>query len=138
MATTRSRSKPASKATTPKPAAAKATGSKAAAPKPSASKASSSNGAAPTVPAAPEVPVVARPDRTQAQLLQGAAEEAARLLDADGAFLYLLDAESGIMRFAYSAGIADPAPDHWIRQLELPVGQGMFGKAVAERRIVVS
>ena len=55
-------------------------------------------------------PVVARPDRTQAQLLQGAAEEAARLLDADGAFLYLLDPETGILRFAYSAGIADPPP----------------------------
>ena len=83
-------------------------------------------------------PVVARPDRTQAQLLQGAAEEAARLLDADGAFLYLLDPESGILRFAYSAGIADPPPDHWIRELELPIGKGMFGKAVADRRIVVT
>ena len=86
----------------------------------------------------PDSPVIARPDRTQAQLLQGAAEEAARLLDADGAFLYLLDPESGILKFSYSAGIADPPPDHWIRELELPVGKGMFGKAVADRRIVVT
>ncbi len=84
-----------------------------------------------------------RPSRSatggdQDRLLQNAAEEAARLLDADGAFLYLLDPDTGILHFAHSAGIADPEPDHWIRELQLPIGTGMFGKAVAERRMVVT
>ena len=43
----------------------------------------------------------------QDRLLQGAAEEAARLLDADGAFLYLLDPETGVLQFTHSAGIVD-------------------------------
>ena len=73
-----------------------------------------------------------------AALLQGAAEEAARLLGADGAFLYLLDPESGMLRFMHSAGIAELAPDHRMRTLQLPVGVGMFGKAVADRRVVVT
>jgi len=72
------------------------------------------------------------------ELLQGAAEEAARLLGADGAFLYLLDPDTGMLRFTHSAGIADLAADHRMRQLLLPVGVGMFGKAVADRRVVVT
>ncbi len=74
----------------------------------------------------------------QDRLLQNAAEEAARLLDADGAFLYLLDPATDVLHFTHSAGLADPPPGHWIRELRLPVGTGMFGKAVAERRMVVT
>ncbi|HEU0242548.1 MAG TPA: PAS domain S-box protein [Candidatus Limnocylindrales bacterium] len=71
-------------------------------------------------------------------LLQGAAEEAARLLGADGAFLYLAEPETGRLRFTHSAGISALPADHRIRTLELPVGVGMFGKAVADRRVVVT
>ena len=92
-----------------------------------------SNGAAPG-PSAFEV----RTGGDQDRLLQNAAEEAARLLDADGAFLYLLDPDTGTLHFTHSAGIVDPEPGHWIRELQLPMGTGMFGKAVAERRVVVT
>ncbi len=101
--------------------------------------------AAPTASAAPEpagadVAALARVPfgGDVAALLQGAAEEAARLLGADGAFLYLLDPESGMLRFMHSAGIAELAPGHRMRTLQLPVGVGMFGKAVADRRVVVT
>ncbi len=69
-------------------------------------------------------------------LLNGSAEEAARLLGADGAFLYLLDRETGLLRFTHSAGLAQLPPE--MRDLQLPIGVGMFGKAVADRRVVVT
>ena len=88
----------------------------------------------PATPPAPDAPAPIGGDVSA--LLNGAVEEAARLLGADGAFLYLLDAETGLLRFTHSAGIAELPPD--IRDLELPVGVGMFGKAVADRRVVVT
>jgi PAS domain S-box-containing protein len=88
-------------------------------------------------PAAPQpaesvVPASVRP------VLQNAVEEAARLLATDGAFLYLLDPASGRLRFTSEAGIHELAGLDWVRQLELPVGMGMFGKAAEERRVVVT
>jgi len=71
-------------------------------------------------------------------LLQEAVEEAARLLDADGAFLYRLDETRGVLRFAYDAGVRDLGERPWVRRLELKVGMGMFGKAVAERRVMIT
>ena len=62
----------------------------------------------------------ARPGGDLAALLQGAAEEAARLLGADGAFLYLLDPRPGCLRFTHSAGIAELAPDHRIADAPAP------------------
>jgi hypothetical protein len=41
-------------------------------------------------------------------LLTAAVDEAARLLDADGAMVYLLDAATGTLRFAHDAGIRMP------------------------------
>ncbi len=85
------------------------------------------------------MPAVAPRDREPHDaLLRNAAEEAARLLDADGAFVYLLDVETDTLRFTHAAGIAEPAQAHWIRELRLPIGTGMFGKAVADRRMVVT
>jgi PAS domain S-box-containing protein len=71
-------------------------------------------------------------------LLRSATEEAARLLGADGAMLYLLDPVTGRLRFTHDAGIAGLGPDSWIRSLELELGVGLFGRAVAERRVVVT
>ena len=42
------------------------------------------------------------------------------------------------MRFTHSAGISELAADHRMRTLRLPIGVGMFGKAVADRRVVVT
>jgi PAS domain S-box-containing protein len=72
------------------------------------------------------------------RLLRSATEEAARLLGADGAMLYLLDAATGRLRFTHDAGIGELGPDSWIRTLELELGIGLFGRAVAERRVVVT
>lgn len=67
-----------------------------------------------------------------------AVEEAARLLDADGAMVYLMDPATGRLRFAHDAGIKSPRSREWIRTIELAPGVGMFGRAVSERSVVVT
>jgi PAS domain S-box-containing protein len=71
-------------------------------------------------------------------LLAAAVEEAARLLDADGAMVYLMDPATGRLRFAHDAGIESPRSREWIRGMELEPGTGMFGHAVAQRAVVVT
>ncbi|MEX1170829.1 MAG: GAF domain-containing protein [Chloroflexota bacterium] len=71
-------------------------------------------------------------------LLKAAVDEAARLLDADGAMVYLLDPATNHLRFAHDAGIRSPRSREWVRSIDLPVGMGMFGRAVAERAVVVT
>jgi len=71
-------------------------------------------------------------------LLTAAVEEAARLLDADGAMVYLTEPATGRLRFAHDAGIKSVRSREWIRALELAPGVGMFGRAVAERAVVVT
>ncbi len=70
------------------------------------------------------------------ELLTAAVAEAARLLDTDGAMVYLLDPESGILRFAHDAGIRSELGRERMRSIRLPVGVGLFGRAVAERAVV--
>ncbi len=72
------------------------------------------------------------------ELLTKAVDEAARLLDADGAMVYLIDPANGNLRFAHDAGIRSPRSRAWVRSLELAPGTGMFGRAVAERGVVVT
>jgi PAS domain S-box-containing protein len=71
-------------------------------------------------------------------LLTAGVEEAARLLDADGAMVYLIDPASGHLRFAHDAGIRSRRSRAWVRSIDLPVGVGMFGQAVAERSVVLT
>jgi PAS domain S-box-containing protein len=71
-------------------------------------------------------------------LLSNAVEEAARLLNADGAMVYLVDADEGMLRFAVDAGIRNPEARQLIRDLSLPVGVGLFGHAIASGEVVVS
>jgi PAS domain S-box-containing protein len=71
-------------------------------------------------------------------ILQHAVAEAARLLGTDGAMSYLIDDATGILRFAYDAGITDDRRRDWVRSLKVDVGVGMFGRAVAEGRPVVT
>jgi PAS domain S-box-containing protein len=70
------------------------------------------------------------------ELLKAAVAEAARLLDADGAMVYLIDPATGHLRFAHDAGIRNPRTRKWIRSINLPVGVGLVGQAVAERAVV--
>jgi len=72
------------------------------------------------------------------ELLQAAVAEVARLLDADGAMIYLVDEASGELHFAHDAGITNPEAQRLIRDLTLPVGMGMFGTAVASGRLTVT
>ncbi len=70
--------------------------------------------------------------------LQHAVEEATRLLHADGAMIYLVDAERGVLRCATDAGITDAAAAKLIREIELPLGKGMFGTAVARSQVITT
>ena len=69
-------------------------------------------------------------------MLSHAVEEVARLLDADGAMVYLVD--NGLMRFAVDAGIRNPEAQQLIRDLSLPIGVGIFGFAAASGELVVT
>ena len=71
-------------------------------------------------------------------LLARAVDEAARLLQADGAMVYLVDPAEKRLRFAVDAGIRNPEARQLIRDLALPVGVGLFGHAVATGEVVVS
>jgi PAS domain S-box-containing protein len=71
-------------------------------------------------------------------LLTKAVDEAARLLEADGAMVYLFDPATERLRFAHDAGIQSPRSREWVRSIDLPMGVGMFGRAVAERGVVIT
>ncbi|HEX2221873.1 MAG TPA: GAF domain-containing protein [Candidatus Limnocylindria bacterium] len=70
--------------------------------------------------------------------LRDAAEEAARILQADGAIVYLLEPSGAELRFSVDAGIRNPEARELIRDLRLPVGLGMFGTAVERREPIVT
>jgi PAS domain S-box-containing protein len=74
----------------------------------------------------------------EAELLKGAVTEVARLLQADGAMIYLVDEASETLRFAYDAGITDRRARRLIRDLTLPIGVGMFGTTVSRRQLTVT
>ncbi len=76
-------------------------------------------------------------DRPEA-VLSHAVEEAARLLQADGAILYMLEPDGETLRWACDAGITSDEERAWMRSLVLPVGTGMYGKAVAERAVRIT
>src|SRR4051812_14138472 len=69
-------------------------------------------------------------------MLSHAVEEVARLLDADGAMVYLVD--HGVMRFAVDAGIRSPEAQQLIRDMTLPIGVGIFGHAAATGELIVT
>src|SRR6187200_1133560 len=71
-----------------------------------------------------------------AQLLQEAVSEAARLLESDGAMIYLYDEASGELRFAYDAGIASGEARQMLRDLRLPMGRGIYGSALARGQLL--
>ena len=75
-------------------------------------------------------------NRDDAELLISAVTEAARLIDSDGAMIYLYNEEHGELRFAYDAGVTSDAARRMLRELRLPIGRGMFGTALARRELV--
>jgi PAS domain S-box-containing protein len=97
-----------------------------------------SQAAPPAVPAQAGPPAPSAIPADVAGILQRAVEEAARLLEAEGAMIYLLEPNERVLRFAHDSGLADDRRRRWVRGLKLRVGQGMFGVAVGERRVVVT
>ena len=87
----------------------------------------------------PKAPVRATREQPDSHaLLSRAVEEAARLLNADGAMVYLVDQHEGRLQFAVDAGISNTEARQLIRELSLPVGVGLFGHAIDSREVVVS
>jgi len=87
-------------------------------------------------PAAPPVHHAATEQPDSHALLARAVEEAARLLNADGAMVYMVEGDR--MRFEVDAGIRNPEAQRLIRDLSLPVGVGLFGHTAATREVVVA
>ena len=52
--------------------------------------------------------------------------------------VYLVDPATGHLRFAHDAGIRSRRSRAWVRSIDLPVGVGIFGRAVAERAVVLT
>lgn len=61
-----------------------------------------------------------------------------RLLGADGAIINLLEPDHVTLRWTHDAGITREAEQRWLRSIELRVGEGLFGRAVAEREVLVT
>ena len=70
--------------------------------------------------------------------LTHAVDEAARLLRADGAILYLVQPDGKNLRWAYDAGISSAEARGWMRSLVLPIGTGMYGRAVADGSVRIT
>ena len=84
------------------------------------------------------VPPVDPDAPTTHSLLRGAVDEAVGLLHADGGLVYLLDPSGTTLRLLEDAGVTNKPDRAWARGLQLPVGTGMVGKAVADHRIVLT
>jgi PAS domain S-box-containing protein len=69
-------------------------------------------------------------------LLRQAVAEAIALLDADGGLVYLLDADRTALNLLEDAGVTAEPGGVATRGIRIPLGAGMFGLAVAERRVV--
>ncbi len=52
--------------------------------------------------------------------------------------LYLIGEEGATMQWAYDAGIRDADELAWVRSLRFPVGIGLFGRSVSERRAIAT
>jgi PAS domain S-box-containing protein len=73
--------------------------------------------------------------RDPGQLLRLVVDEAARLIEADAVALELLDPAAGRTRWAYDAGIDDPALHALIREGQ-PADRGLIGLALRRRATV--
>jgi PAS domain S-box-containing protein len=69
---------------------------------------------------------------------QRAADEAARLLNADGAIVYLMNPDGETLHWAADAGISNSPERAWMRSLVVPLGIGMFGSALADRSVRIT
>ena len=78
------------------------------------------------------------PEPRSIDALRHAVDEAARLLQADGAIAYLLEPDGKSLRWVCDAGISASDERTWMRALVLPLGVGMIGQAAAERAVRIT
>ena len=125
----------------PEPSSPPAKRSKPAASAPAKAKTKAKAGTAKASSTAPRPARSPDPDDGDAlihRLLTAAVEETARLLEVDGAMVYLVDPATGHLKFAHDAGIKRARTREWIRTIDLAPGVGMFGRAVADRAVVMT
>jgi PAS domain S-box-containing protein len=77
-------------------------------------------------------------ERAQHDPLQRAVDEAARLLHADGAIVYIQDPATGALHWEADAGISATEERAWMRSMVVPLGVGIVGTAVAERAVRIT
>jgi PAS domain S-box-containing protein len=75
--------------------------------------------------------------REPGDLLQRIVDEAFRLLRADGAVIDEYDSEAGVLVSAYDAGLTD-AQRASVQTTRLRMGEGLSGRAMAERRVIAA
>ena len=73
-----------------------------------------------------------------AEVLQQIVDEAARLLDSDGARIDQFDPEIGALRWSYAAGDAMSEMPEWAKTGGLKPGQAVAGLAYAEQRAILT
>jgi PAS domain S-box-containing protein len=71
-------------------------------------------------------------------VLKSTVDAAVRVLGADGALIDLVDEESGTLGWAVDSGMAGFADAPWLRTQRIAIGEGISGRAVAQRRVVVT
>ncbi len=85
-----------------------------------------------------DVPLVSLDAEASRALLRGALEEAIGLLRADGGLVYLVDQDGETLRILEDASLIDDAARPAATGLRLPIGSGLFGVAVGDRRVVAT
>ena len=71
-------------------------------------------------------------------LLQHAVDEAVRLLEADGAIINLVEEERRTLRWSHGSAVDDDGEQRWLASIQLRVGEGIFGRAVAEGELLAT
>jgi PAS domain S-box-containing protein len=71
-------------------------------------------------------------------VLKSTVDAAVRVLGADGALIDLVDEETGTLGWAVDSGMDEFSDAPWLRSQRIAIGEGLSGRAVAQRRVVVT
>ena len=76
--------------------------------------------------------------REPGPLLQHVVDAAKRLVGGDGSILDLVEPGENVLRWAYDSGVGARFTEQELKELNIPVGVGASGIAVAEGRVIVA
>ena len=76
--------------------------------------------------------------REPGPLLQQVVDAAKRLVGGDGSILDLVEPGENVLRWAYDSGVGARFTEQELKELNIPVGVGASGIAVAEGRVIVA